>query len=172
MVLIPWEKYHKKPLAKSAPSIGPSITEEAQPLSEGLDNALILQAIPKMYRNKAATILSHLADSDLLHWNHRGEIVYREKRVPFSHITDLLRDTQHAYKNMDLAGMSEFYQALAELNIPEGLIGHLQCRQMMRKYKSQPNHHVTAKGGKTSYKTRRSHGSRQKTDILKKWIRL
>ena len=159
-------------MAESAPSIGPSIVEEADPPSEGIDTTLILQAIPKMYRNKAATILSHIANGDILQWNNRGEIVYKGKHVPFSHITDLLRDTQHEYKNVDLAGMSEFYQALVELNIPEGLIGHLQRRQMMRKNKLLSNNHVTAKRDETSDKARPSRGSSQKTDILKKWIRL
>ena len=118
MVFVPWEKYHQKPVVKSTPCIGTSIIEEGKPPSEGIDNTLILQAIPKMYRNKASTILSHLANSDILHWNNRGEVIYKGKHIPFSHITDLLRDTQHEYKNMDLVGMSEFYQALSELNIP------------------------------------------------------
>ena len=170
MIFIPMEKYHKKTEQTSVPAL--DIAEETKP--EGLNESLILQAIPKMYRNKAAAILSHIAYSDILQWNNKGEIIYHGRDIPDSHITDLLRDSQQEHKDPNLIGISEFYQALAELNIPEGLIGHTERRQHVRYTKSHQDH-VTKTREKTRsypYKKKVPVNSNQKVNIFKKWLHL
>ena len=96
MILVPMEKY-KKTQYNSTPPVLADIQEKTSP--EGMNEALILQAIPKMYRNKAGAILSHITNSDNLQWNEKGEIMYHGRRVPYSNISDLLRDSQREYKD-------------------------------------------------------------------------
>lgn len=166
MILIPMEKYHQVPRPRYNTS-SPTITEETVP--EGLNESLILQAIPKMYRNKAAAIVRHISNSDILQWNDKGEIIYQGQRVPHSHITDLLRDSQREYKDQNLTGITEFYQALAELNIPEGLIGHSARRYHVRHTKAHPRKHVTSH---SKYKKTERGDTPQKAALFKKWIHL
>jgi hypothetical protein len=64
----------------------------------------------------------------ILSWNDRGELKYRGETLSGSHVTDLLKDSQYAYKNLTPLGKNEFYEGLRELNVPQSLIGNEQRR--------------------------------------------
>ena len=91
-----------------------------------LNEELILQTIPKVYKTKAKALLTHILTSDILKWNKLGEIVYRDKVIAGTHITDLIKDTLRTYKNYNPIGKYEFYKALSEIHTPLSLIGNSQ----------------------------------------------
>jgi hypothetical protein len=65
----------------------------------------------------------------ILGWNHRGALEYRGKTIQDSKLIDLLKDSQHAYKNLVCVGIEEFYKGLREMNIPQSLISNDQRRE-------------------------------------------
>jgi len=91
---------------------------------EPLDVDVILSAIPKNFRNRAKSLLTHImADTaHTLQWNERGELLYRGTLIPGSHITDLLKNSQRHYRHLQPIGQKEFRKGLQELNVPLGLL--------------------------------------------------
>lgn len=57
-----------------------------------------------------------------MQWNEKGELIFHEKVVFGSHITDLLRDSLRKYKSFTPDGREEFHRGLRELNVPKSLI--------------------------------------------------
>lgn len=109
MMLIPVEKFQ---------------FDQPEEKSTALDVDVILSAIPKNFRNRAKALLNHImADPQQgLRWNNHGELIYKGKVVPGSHITDLLKNSQRQYKHLKLTGLEEFRNGLKDLNIPIGLM--------------------------------------------------
>lgn len=101
--------------------------DSIQPLVEGLENGLdeeiILSAIPKNYKTRVQALLNHMtADPQhRLQWNKKGELIYHGQVIPGSHITDLLKNSQRQYKHAPV-GLQEFQDGLKEINIPIGLL--------------------------------------------------
>jgi hypothetical protein len=85
---------------------------------------IILHAIPKPQKTRARALLAHIEHMGDLTWTSTGELVVNGEAVHNSHITDLVRDTVKKYKTGKPIGISEFYQALAERNIPLTLLGN------------------------------------------------
>ena len=128
-ILMPWEKYQRLMKQMGSQTEHPSSTtttplaiEEAP--NDTLSVDTVLQAIPKNARQRARALLSHIVDDGRLTWNRKGEISYLGQLVPGSHITDLVKDSQYHYKHFNPIGYELFYNALKDMNMPQGLIGH------------------------------------------------
>ena len=64
-----------------------------KPKNKGLEKELIVSAMPKSLKRKADSLLSYIQGS--IEWKNNGEVVYNDKCLEGSHITDLpspLRD--------------------------------------------------------------------------------
>lgn len=126
--VIPWQDYSQ---------------EDGDNQSGGGEQSLsadsILIGIPKQGRRDAAAILHHIQNSPGISWNLRGEIVLDGTPVENSHITDLLKYSLFHYKTWKPVGVEEFYHALADSNLPTGLIRSQSSRSLLEKIKtSQP----------------------------------
>ena len=73
---------------------------------------------------------------DILKWNKLHEIVYNDKLIAGTHITDLIKDTRRTYKNYNPICKYEFYNALSEIHTPLSLIGNSQSYIHQLKKKS------------------------------------
>jgi hypothetical protein len=67
---------------------------------------------------------------DILSWNDLGELEYRCQTIADSHMIDLLKNSQHAYKNLVSLGIDTFYKGLREMNTPQSLISNDQRRDI------------------------------------------
>ena len=121
-VVVPWEQFN---------TVVPSGSGAVAKLSTDS----ILAAIPKQSRRDASAILQHIERTSDISWNDKGELVLKGKVVPYTHISDLLKDSFYQYKNWSAEGAPVFYQALAESNIPLGLIHNQQRRTLLEGYK-------------------------------------
>lgn len=129
MMLIPVERYNRMH-QKLQSGHG-----EGDEQNEGLSDDVVLEAIPKNYKTKARALLGHIKNDGGLTWNERGEISYKGSLVKGSHITDLVKDAMRAYSNFTPVGKDTFYRALAEMNIPRGLINRQEGVLEMETYK-------------------------------------
>ena len=127
-VLLPWEKYqhlskqnHHQPMKTTLTSI-----QEEEAEDDELNGDMVIESVPKNVRTRARALLGHIKNDGRLTWNQRGEISYGGQTIPGSHITDLVKDSQYKYKHFKPVGHDLFYQALRDMNIPRGLIGHHQ----------------------------------------------
>ena len=58
-----------------------------KPKNKGLEKELIVSAMPKSLKRKADSLLSYIQGS--IEWKNNGEVVYNNKCLEGSHITDL-----------------------------------------------------------------------------------
>ena len=99
-----------------------------------LDTYIISQRTndQKRDRSKATALLNVVEQNPNLDWNTRGEVLVKDSVIPFSHISDLVRDALHNSR-YEPVGCNEFYSTLD--NVPLSLI-------------SNPNRRILI-GGKT-----------------------
>ena len=76
--------------------------------------------MPKNLLNKAKALLKRIDGT--LTWNRKGEIVYKGRTVHGSDIGTLIEDAVRPYSNDTPVGKDAFYRALADMDIPNGLI--------------------------------------------------
>ena len=162
-ILIPLERYHD--LLKRA-NHGEANDTEALSLD------IILEAIPKNYRNKAKALLDHVAPH--LKWNDRGEITCDGRPVTNSSVTDLVKDlSRRDFAGASPPGAAEFYEALIKANVPMSLIANLHRRERLRrgKEKHPANLHAPESPSSPSLPSP-SHPSKEpaKTAKKRKWI--
>ena len=119
MMLVPVARYKR---LQQRLQTGEGVEEEVEEGEEGLSDDVILQAMAKNHKTKARALLGHIRNDGGLTWNQKGEIVYGGVKVAGSHITDLVKDTMRPYSNFTPMGREVFYRALADMNIPRGLI--------------------------------------------------
>lgn len=129
-MLIPVARYNK---LQQRLQTGGGEGEENQ--HEALSDDVILEAMPKNYKTRARALLGHIKNDGGLTWNERGEISYKGSQVKGSHITDLVKDAMRAYSNFTPVGKDMFYRALADMNIPRGLINRQEGVLEMETYK-------------------------------------
>jgi hypothetical protein len=91
----------------------------------------ILHSLPKSFKSRGESILQFLPPNS---WNDTGEFIYQGQPIKGSHISDLIRDVIKS-RTFKPIGYQQFYETLASLNIPEGLIGTSNRREMFRKYR-------------------------------------
>ena len=97
-----------------------------------LEKEIILSHLSKRDRSKATALLNVVEQNPNLDWNTRGEVLVKDSVIPFSHISDLVRDALHNSR-YEPVGCNEFYSTLD--NVPLSLI-------------SNPNRRILI-GGKT-----------------------
>ena len=95
-------------------------------VKDRLSVEIILTAVPKPYRNKARSMLSHISahPNQLIDWNEKGEILISGELISNSHISDLLKDSMRPTRDFTPVGADKFYKALSEMGIPRSLIGN------------------------------------------------
>lgn len=82
----------------------------------------IIEAIPKMYKNKAKMLLNRLESSKNVSWDERGEVTIKGNIVLGSNIIDLVSDVVRPRKTSNPFGWQQFLTFLKELNIPREFI--------------------------------------------------
>ena len=90
--------------------------------NEQLQDAVILEGVPKTMRDRAARLLDRLkARPDMISWNGTGQVRIEGEPVPLSNISDLVSDAvrEKERKNFNPAGAKAFFRVLTELNVPK-----------------------------------------------------
>ena len=100
--------------------------------------AEIIQSAPKNLRHKASVLLRRLKQDDNIAWNTKGELVYKGDVIPNTHIHDLVQDVLRKRKTHVPVGWQTFARALRESNIPQDLVGNLDCWQWMNQEEQTP----------------------------------
>lgn len=53
----------------------------------------VIRSVPKAYKTGARQLLNKIKDNrDVLHWNHKGELLYEDKAISGSHLVGLVND--------------------------------------------------------------------------------
>ena len=145
--LIPLEKYERIKACRTKTEVEPHhiTTDDEESERLMLDKDMILQTMPKMYRSKGQALLNFIEKGKVLSWNDKGELVHKGKILPNSDIADLVKDAMREYKNFDPTGKEEFYNGLAETNIPLLLIDNRSKRELVieRKSKTLPRRKIS-----------------------------
>ena len=110
------------PAATNTSNESSSNNLEASEMKE-IHSTEVLNQLPSKLRGSADRIMRALSKHpDILRWNDRGNIIFKNQLVPSSNITDLLSDVLVKRKNFHPQGQNSFLHALKEMNIPESLI--------------------------------------------------
>lgn len=97
----------------------PAEDETMQNPANSEDN--ILKMIPTGVQKQGEQLLQYLKTyPNILRWNERGEIIYKNQLIPKSNLTDLIGlilTQRKSYKH--LSGREEFLKALSSMNTPK-----------------------------------------------------
>ena len=110
----------------------------ADSYSGGLSDEVIVNAMPRNYKNKARALLEHIRTGDVIRWTVKGEILSDDgDTISGSHITDLLKDLSlRDYKGDPPVGGDYFLKQIALDNIPTCLIANTTRRRQIRGLRS------------------------------------
>ena len=93
------------------------------PVNNNFEN--MLSSFPKMYRNKAAGLMQYLTRDEDITWDDQGHVSIGEKKIPDTHIVDLIHDAMRLRKNVARAqGWRVLSKYLAEKNVPKEFLGN------------------------------------------------
>lgn len=123
MVFLPYDKYQRLQQKTGANS------GDAPPISKG-DVNIPLNAVPRHLKNRAEILLNYIKENTSIIWNEKGEIIIDDKLIPFSNITDLVKDAIFQYKDFSPVGKIDFYNQLH--GIPLTLIHNLNRRKLIQ----------------------------------------
>ena len=98
----------------------------------------IINALPKKVKGKASRLLNFLKKIPLLNWDGKGEVSFDENVSPYSHITDLVRDSILPYKNINLAGKKEWYDMLSK-EVPLSLLHEKARKEITQRRENMQN---------------------------------
>ena len=139
------------PMGSAAPS------GENQRITDSI-YAEIMQNIPKNSRTKARYILEKMAASPhIASWNAEGELILDKRRIPGTHLYDLIKNVTSAQIVSDSrrpSGWKEYLHALSKLNIPISLISNPSARSLLENLKT--GHYAVASKAKTYGKPRKT----------------
>lgn len=96
-------------------------TPEQKVLTPKLENdTVILNSVSSSIRPQATQLLDYLKTSpDLLKWNERGEIIYKNNLIPNSNLSDLITLILSQRKSLNhIIGKRQFLSVLDEINVP------------------------------------------------------
>lgn len=115
-------------------------TDPAPPLSStDATTQEILEGVSSRYKKNASLLLNKMKQhQDILGWDNHGTIVYKGTRVPGTNIVDLVKGvSQHRSRTAKYypKGWNEFMSAMAEMNVPTGLLGSNAIKEQLEQLK-------------------------------------
>ena len=81
-----------------------------------------IKNIPSENKSKAILLLQYITDYDILKWNDKGEIKYKNKILPESNIISLINHVLDKNDKNKPLGSNVFYKVLKKIDIPLYLI--------------------------------------------------
>jgi len=84
----------------------------------------ILSTVPITQRHKAKRLLEHLKRDTSVQIGEKGEFIYRQQKLPLSHVGELLNDVlqKKLSKGESPKGWRKFAETLKTLDVPRDLI--------------------------------------------------
>ena len=129
----------QEPAVQQAASQGLATQQAAKQHVLGPLEMEIIANTPKAYKQKAAVLIQRLKQDKHMDWNQHGELVYKGKHIPETHIHDLVQDVLRKRKTHNPKGWKIFAQALKEGHVPQDLIGNEDRWQFMQGTEIQPS---------------------------------
>ena len=105
----------------------------------------VMKRVPKLYKSGARQLLDKIKEHrDVLHWNEKGKLLYKNKPMSGSHVVDLVNDTLRHRKGFEPAGWSVFARSLARMNVPENLVRNPQRQSEIRQNTNSNVHRLSS----------------------------
>lgn len=98
-------------------------TPDTDKSSDSIEREM-LESVPKTMKSKARLLIQRLKEHPNLSWNAQGQMIYKDKVIPDTRMTDLLNDVLRRRKRFEPMGWKTFAKALKEINVPQDFIGH------------------------------------------------
>jgi len=131
LVLVPESRYIR--LTSNSTS---EVIEDTSSHEDRLDQSLILKTVPKNFRVRAEALLDHLSHANVLSWNKKGTLLFHNRVIPHSNISDLIRYCMREYTSFTPCGLDQYARGLAISNIPESLIGNRELADQIHLLKT------------------------------------
>src|SRR6187399_235731 len=92
--------------------------------------------LPPSQQYKVKKLWRLIKDNPDLDWSNRGELIYRQRLIPDSHVSDLLGDAL-ATKRLGVTGWEEFDDVLDSSKVPISLAKRRTVKRLSKKPKRQ-----------------------------------
>ena len=96
----------------------------------------VLSSLPVMFHKRATSLLNHLDHVKDLAWTPAGEMIHRGRKIPGSHLVDLVEDMMRRQKTTEPVGWRQFASALKRSNVPKEFIARDARRRWMKTHSS------------------------------------
>ncbi len=103
---------------------------------------MIEYLLPMTLQGKAKRLLNALkeADSEVISWDRSGRLLHKTLPVEGSHMIDLIKDAvqqrlSSSKESSPPTGFKEFFQALAEINLPQSLVSNKRRKELLAEFK-------------------------------------
>lgn len=111
--------------SESSKQYSPSHTSILDKLPKQYSPSYIIDVIPKSYRTKSQTLLTHMIQSrPKIWWKESGEVVINNRTIPNSNILDLVGDVLRPLKRSKPVGWEDFATVLNDIKVPTSCIGN------------------------------------------------
>ncbi|GFT11032.1 hypothetical protein NPIL_134031 [Nephila pilipes] len=129
-----WTVEDEHPVQKDEPV---KLKGEIKPKGDNNYASIILESVPKTYKNQESTLLNILKDKPIISsWNEQGEVFSKIKKYQHSNLADLFNMIFTNRKSSTIIAKEEFLQTLQELNTPRHYIKnkYLKLLLLSKKY--------------------------------------
>lgn len=98
----------------------------------------MMESVPKSMRSRAQSLLKKLKKhEDIVSYNDKGELIYKNKTYPGTNFTDLFQDVLRQRKTFKPPGVDTFLRALGDINLPADLVKNVDRRKLMIQYRDR-----------------------------------
>ena len=96
----------------------------------------LADTLPPSQQYKVKKLWRLVKDNPDIDWSNKGELIYRQRLIPNSHVSDLFSDAL-ATKRLGVTGWEEFDDVLDSSNVPISLAKRRTVKRLSKKPKRQ-----------------------------------
>ncbi|KAJ8019395.1 hypothetical protein HOLleu_42058 [Holothuria leucospilota] len=120
----------------------------------------IMASVPTKYQAKAGRLLQFFKGRGIT-WNPQGELEMNDKAMKHSHVHDLVNDLMRHTQSFESRGNETLSHWLANLNIPEELVGNPERRKAIERLRDSEEVYAVASHLNTPPQTPNRKGMRR-----------
>ncbi|KAJ8018173.1 hypothetical protein HOLleu_43985 [Holothuria leucospilota] len=132
------QRVHHKQIPSMKDAISPVNDAEEHHASDDS----VIASVPTKYQAKAARLL-HFFKGRAITWNPQGELEMN-KAIKRSHVIDLVNDLMRHRQSFESRGHETLSHWLADLNIPEELVGNPERRKVIQRLRDSEEVYAVA----------------------------
>ena len=134
------DKLDPSPVAGSSSHPATSLSTSEKQANESVETRL-LEAVPHVYKTRAQNLMTRLKDSPHFGWTKDGEMIWKDRVLTGSNLTDLVLDVVKKPSKVAQPPerWREFADVLRQVNVPKTFVGNEERWEHISRVPRTPN---------------------------------